>query len=148
MTTGKRDILAALVGLAVTIGVNILGVAWVRGTDFTDPAFADGWAALLTLFAPSLLGGLLLGLMAKQRAVPVAAAAFGLFCVLGLVHPFWQIPRVSPQMAHNRLMHFLLYVPFVALAAGAGGAWVGEQFATGKWTLADRQPVPMPGLED
>lgn len=148
MTTGARELGAAAAGLAATLTVNALGVAWLRGTDFTDSGFADGWAALLTLLVPSFLGGLLVGLMTKDRAVPVAAVAFGLFCLLGLVHPFWQIPLVSPRMADNRLMHFLLYVPFVVLAAGAGGAWVGGQFAVGKWTLADRHPVPMPGLED
>ena len=66
-----------------------------------------------------------------------------MFCVVGFLHPFWRIPDVS---RHTPLMHYFLFSPLVALAFVALGGWLGGQFATGKFTLADQQPVTPQGL--
>ena len=55
--------------------------------------------------------------------------------------PFWHIPPVSAESAHSGGMHYFLYNPLVALAFGSLGAWTASQFATGKWTLTDPEPV-------
>ncbi len=148
MSAPVRSTLAAVLGLAVTLLANLLGWLWVRGTDFAADAFYDGYALFLTLAIPALLGGTVIGLMARQSALTVAAVAFGLFSVVGLIRPFWRIPLVSPSSVHSGLMHYFLYNPLVALAFGALGAWLTGQFTTGRWTLADPAPVTPAGEDD
>ena len=115
----------------------------MNSTVFDTDAFHDGFAAIVTLAFPAFLGGLALGLVARAHALNVAAVAFLLFCVFGFLHPFWRIPDVS---RHTPLMHYFLFSPLVALAFGALGGWLGGQFATGKFTLADQQPITPQGL--
>ena len=138
-------LLAGVSGLALTFLLNALGVAWLNGTVFESDALYDGSAALLTLLLPSLLGGLPVGFIARTQGLNVAAAAFGLFCVISFVHPFWRIPLVSPEAVHSGVIHYFLYSPLVALAFGTLGAWVASQFSTGAWKLADAEPVLPPG---
>ena len=132
-------------GLALTLLLNVLGVAWLNGTVFESDALYDGSAALLTLLLPSLFGGLPIGFLARAHGLNVAAAAFGLFCVAGFVHPFWRIPLVSPEAVHSGAIHYFLNSPLVALAFGTLGAWVASQFSTGTWKLSDAEPVLPPG---
>ena len=136
-----RWVLAAAIGVALTLLLNRIGVWWLGATDFSSDSFYDGCAAFLTLTLPAFLAGLVVGFVAREQALNVAAIAFAVFCAFGFVHPFWRIPPVSPESAHSGGMHYFLYSPLVALAFGTLGAWLAGQFATGKWTLADPQPV-------
>ncbi|MBV9850847.1 MAG: hypothetical protein JO250_14330 [Armatimonadetes bacterium] len=140
-----RLLLAAVLGLALTLAANAVACVWIRATLFDTAAFRDGSAALVTLVLPSFAGGLVLGLVARDAALNVAAAAFALFCVVGFLHPLWRVPDVS---RHTPVMHYFLYSPLVALAFGALGGWLGGQFATGKFTLEDRQPITPQHLGD
>jgi len=148
MKTLGRGAAAIVTALTVTLLGNWLGVAWLRGTVFASDSFYDGSAALVTLTLPALIGGLLAGWIGRERGISLATIAFAVFSVIGVLHPFWQIPLVSPESHANRVMHFFLYSPAVTLGFGTLGGWLGGQFATGKFTLADRKPLVMPGLED
>ena len=136
-----RRLLAGATGIVLTLLLNALGVWWVGANVFHTDADYDGGAAFLTLLLPALFGGLPVGFLAKEAGLNVAAAAFGLFCLVGFLHPFWRIPPVSPESVHSGAMHYFLYNPLVVLAFGSLGAWLASQFAVGKWTLADEQPV-------
>jgi hypothetical protein len=136
-----RWLLAGLLGIALTLLFNRIGVWWLGANDFASDSFYDGCAAVLTLLLPSFLGGLGLGFLAREQALNTAAMAFALFCAVGFSHPFWRIPLVSPESVHSGMMHYFLHVPLVALAFGTLGGWLAGQFATGKFTLADEQPV-------
>ena len=136
---------AGLAGIALTLLLNRLGVWWLGATIFTSDSFYDGCAAFLTLLIPSLVGGLVIGFLAREHALNVAAMTFAVFCAAGFTHPFWRIPPVSPESVHSGAMHYFLHSPLVALAFGSLGAWGASQFATGKWTLADEQPVSPQG---
>ncbi len=141
MRRWARWLLAAVAGVGLTLLLNRLGVWWLGATDFASDSFYDGCAAFLTLTLPAFLAGLVVGFLAREQGLNVAALTFALFCAAGFVHPFWRIPPVSPESAHSGGMHYFLYNPLVALAFAALGAWLASQFATGKWTLADEQPV-------
>ena len=136
-----RWVLAAITGAALTLLLNWLGVWWLGATEFASDSFYDVCAAFMTLTFPALLAGLAVGFIAREQGLNVGALTFALFCAFGFVHPFWRIPLVSPESAHSGGMHYFLYSPLVALAFGSLGAWAASQFATGKWTLADAQPV-------
>lgn len=136
---------AGAAGVALTLLLNVLGVAWLNGTVFESDALYDGSASLLTLLLPSLFGGLPIGFLARAQGLNVAAGTFGLFCMAGFVHPFWRIPLVSPEAVHSGAIHYFLYSPLVALAFGTLGAWVASQFAVGAWKMADAEPVLPPG---
>lgn len=136
-----RWLLAGGVGLALTLFFNWLGFCWLGATVFGTDALYDGSAAIVTLALPALLGGIGLGLTAREAGLNVAAATFALFCAAGFLHPFWRIPAVSPASAHSGAMHYFLQSPLVVLAFGTLGAWAASQFATGRWTLADEQPI-------
>lgn len=140
-----RRILAGVLGVTVTLLLNLVSAWWLRETIFESPSFYDGSAALLTLTLPALFGGLVIGFAAPEDALSVAAVTFALFCAAGFVHPFWRIPPVSEQLARSGVMHYFLYSPLVALAFAALGAWGASQMATGKWTLKDAAPVVPPG---
>lgn len=140
-----RLMLAAILGVGLTLLLNRLGTWWLRETIFEVDSFYDGSAALLTLAIPALFGGIALGLVAREDGLNVAAATFALFCIAGFVHPFWRIPRVTFHSAHSGGMHYFLYNPLVALAFAALGAWGASQLATGKWTLKDAEPVSPQG---
>jgi hypothetical protein len=148
MNRPLRLILAGVCGIAVTLLVNAGGIWWLRGSDFATNAFYDGSALFLTLAIPALLGGLLLGWIAREAALNTAAITFALFCVVGFLHPFWRIPPVTVESAHSGLLHYFLYIPLTALAFGALGAWLAGQFAVGRWTVSDREPVAPSQLED
>ena len=144
-----RLLAAGLAGVAVTLVANSLSVIWLGATVFATNAFYDGCALFLTLAIPSLLGGAVLGGLARGWGLQTAAGTFLIFCLVGLVwRPFWRIPLVSPQSVHSGLMHYFLYNPLVALTFGALGAWVASQFATGRFSLADREPILPSQLED
>lgn len=143
-----RLIAAGIVGLALTLGINAVGIAWMRASQFAGDASYDGYALFLTLAIPALLGGIAIGLIAARQGLYVAAISFVLFCGAGLFRPFWSIPLVSPESTHSGLMHYFLYNPLVALAFGSLGAWVASQFAVGNWKLADREPIDPSQLED
>jgi hypothetical protein len=136
-----RLLVAAAAALATTAAGNAVTVAWLRGTDFDSNAFYDGCCALLTLVIPSLAGGTVAAVIARAQFGPASFLAFLLFSVAGLIHPFWQIPRVSPQSAHSLGMHYFLYNPLVTLPFGMASAWITGQLITGKWRLEDDKPV-------
>lgn len=136
---------AGLAGIALTLLLNRFGVWWLAATLFTSDSFYDGCAALLTLVIPSFLGGLAIGFLAREQGLNVAAMTFAVFCAFGFRHPFWRIPPVAPESIHSGGMHYFLHSPLVALTFGSLGAWVMSQFATGKWTLVDEQPVSPQG---
>ena len=136
-----RWLLAATAGVTLTLLLNRVGVWWLGATDFASDSFYDGCAAFLTLSLPAFLAGLAVGFIARENGLNVAALTFAAFCAFGLAHPFWRIPPVSPESVHSGGMHYFLYSPLVALAFGSLGAWGASQLATGKWTLADAQPV-------
>ncbi len=138
-----RLILAAALGIAVTLAANAIAIIWMRATIFESDGFHDGFAAIITLAFPSLLGGLVLGWIARAHALNVAVVTFAVFCVAGSLHPFWRIPGVS---RHTPLLHYFLFSPLVALAFGALGGWLGGQFAVGRFVLADKQPFTPQGL--
>ena len=138
-------LVAGAAGIASTLLLNAAGLAWLGATVFQSNALYDGSAALATLLLPSLLGGLPIGFLARAQGLNVAAASFGLFCMVGFMHPFWRIPLVSPEAVHSGAIHYFLYSPLVALAFGSLGAWIASQFSTGAWTLADPEPVLPPG---
>ena len=140
-----RRILAGVLGVTVTLLLNLVSAWWLRETIFETPSFYDGSAALLTLALPALFGGIALGFAAPDAALNVAAITFALFSAVGFVHPFWRIPPVSELSARSGAMHYFLYSPLVALAFAALGAWGASQMATGKWTLKDAAPVIPPG---
>ncbi len=140
-----RRILAGVLGVSVTLLLNLISTWWLRETIFEVPSFSDGSAALLTLALPALFGGLAIGFAAREDGLNVAAVTFVLFCAAGFAHPFWRIPPVSEQSARSGAMHYFLYSPLVALAFAALGAWGASQMATGKWTLKDAAPVIPPG---
>ncbi len=145
MTRPIRWLLAAVLGLGVLLAVNYLGLWWLGATLFTADSYYDGCAALLTLALPALCAGLVIGVLTRHEALTAGAILFALFCAVGFVHPFWRIPEVSTHSAHSGGMHYFLHSPLVALAFGTLGAWGAGQFATGHWTLADREPVQPPG---
>ena len=145
MTRPLRWILAAALGLALLLALNRFGLWWLGATLFTADSYYDACAALLTLVLPALCAGVIIGFFTRHEALTVGAILFGLFCVVGFVHPFWQVPEVSPHSAHSGGMHYFLHSPLVALAFGTLGAWGAGQFATGRWTLADKGPVQPPG---
>ena len=136
-----RWVLAAVAGVALTLLLNRIGVWWLGANDFASDSFYDGCAAFLTLTLPAFLAGLVVGFVAREQGLNVAALAFAAFCAFGFVHPFWRIPPVSPESTHSGGMHYFLYSPLVALAFGSLGAWGASQFSTGKWTLTDPEPV-------
>ncbi len=144
MTPRVRWLLAGLVGVVLTLALNRLGIWWLGASTLPSDAFYDGSCAFLTLAIPSFVAGLVIGLIAREQSLNVAAITFLLFCTLGFVHPFWRIPLVSARSAHSGGMHYFLYNPIVALAFAALGAWLMGQFVTGKWTLADEAPVSPP----
>jgi hypothetical protein len=152
-----RLVLAAAVGIAVMLAANVVAVSVLRHATPGDPAtdavsgydsFYDACAAVFTLAVPSFLGGLAIGAIARGAAFKVSAVAFMLMAIAGLLHPFWQTPSVSPFVAHSGGMWYMLHSPFVVIAFGATGGWIAGEFAQGRFTLADREPVVVPGSDD
>jgi hypothetical protein len=146
MGSRGRFVLAAIVAVVVAIAANRIGAAWIGNADFEDNAFHDGFAALLTQAIPALLGGAVAGAIARESGLYAALAAFALAAVaqiiLGAAHTsLWHVPLVAPQSAHSRGLHYMLHNPIVPVAFGTLGGWLAGQFATGKFTLADREPV-------
>jgi len=125
----------------VFFAVNALDVWWLRGSDFSSNAFYDGFAACLTIALPAFLSGLALGFLLFARRVVVALAGFGILSLASIHRPCWQIPPVSPQSAQSGVMHYFLYSPLALLSFGLLGAWLAEQFALGRFKLADDTPV-------
>ncbi len=132
---------AAIAGLLVFFAANALGVWWLRGSQFSSNAFYDGWAAGLTLALPAFLGGLCVGFVAPERRIVVALLAFAWVALRAFIRPLWQIPLVSPQSVHSGAMHYFLRSPLCLLSFALLGAWLAEQFALGRFTLADKTPV-------
>ncbi len=132
---------AVIVGLLVFFAVNALGVWWLRGSQFSSNAFYDGWAAGITLALPAFLGGLCVGFVAVRRRIVTALIAFGWVALEAFIRPRWHIPPVSPQSAHSGAMHYFLHSPLCLLTFALLGAWLAEQFALGRFTLADKTPV-------
>ena len=145
MKPSLRRVLAGLLGVCLTLLLNLASTWWLRETIFEADAFYDGSAALLTLAIPALFGGIALGFAAREDGFSVAAVSFALFCLVGFLHPFWRIPPVTSHSAHSGGMHYFLYSPLVALAFASLGAWGASQLATGKWTLKDAAPMVPPG---
>ena len=135
---------AALLALLTFFLANRLGVGWLGATDFASDAFYDGCAAIVTLALPSLLAGTVLGLGAKSRAVTLAVMLFAVLGVVNVLHPLWRVPLVSPHSVHSGVMHYFLHSPLVVLTFGTLGAWLAGQFAAGRWTLTDKEPVALP----
>ena len=144
MRPALRLLGAGLLGLLLFFAANRVAVWWLGATAFSEDSFYDGCCGVLTLAAPALLGGFVLGLLARGQGLNVAAAAFLLVCLAGFLHPVWRVPPVSAH-APDAL---LLVQPAGRIGVRCARRLAGGQFATGKFTLADREPVTMPGLED
>ena len=132
---------AVALGLTLFFAVNAIGCWWLRASVFASDAFYDGCVAILTLALPAFVGGLAIGLVAGARGVRVSLAAFAVLGIGSIFHPVWRVPLVSPHSAHSGAMHYFLHNPIVALTFGALGAWLMSQFVTGRFRLADAQPV-------
>ena len=150
-------ILAAAAGIATLIALNFATFMFLNpmsiGSETLQDqrgyeSFYDGSVALLTLAIPSFLGGLLISKFAGASAAKVSQCAFTVAAVVGLVHRFWQVPMVTAHSAHSAFMFYMLRNPLVILAFGSLGGWLGGEFASGRFTLADREPPHLPGLEE
>ncbi|BDI31734.1 hypothetical protein CCAX7_37850 [Capsulimonas corticalis] len=143
-----RFAMGSVVAFAAAFGLNQLLSLTIANMIFQDPALYDGSVGFFTLIVPAFAGGLLGGLIGKTYGMQAAAAAFAVWLVAGALHPFWRVLPVTPASAHNLGLYFLVRNPVVALAFGTLGGWLGAQFATGRFTLADRMPVVIDGLEE
>jgi hypothetical protein len=152
-----KAVLVALAAIVVLVAANWIAFIILRASDTGGvlpqeaaafDSFYDGCLALSTLALPSLLGGLLIGYMIKGRALTVALPTYALAAVVGFVHPYWHVAMVAQEAVHSGAMHYLLHNPLVILACGTFGAWLAGEFAIGRFTLADRQPVDLRGMED
>lgn len=132
---------SAIAGAATFFAANALGVAWVRGSEFSSGAFHDGFAAGLTLAVPAFASGLAVALLAPARRINIALILFGTLAVLGFFLPIWQVPLVSPQAVHSGALHYFLRSPLCLLSFALLGTWLGEQFATRRFSLSDTRPV-------
>ena len=132
---------AVIAGLLVFFAVNAAGVWWLRGSQFSSNAFYDGWAAFLTLVLPAFVSGVCVGFIASIQRVTVAFVVFGCLSLASVHGPRWHIPPVSPQSAHSGAMHYFLHNPLCLFTFGLLGAWLAEQFALGRFRLADDTPV-------
>jgi hypothetical protein len=149
---------AGAVGIAVTLAVNAFAAWFLQCADLQEAvdegvssayfSFYDGCVVLFTLVVPAFLGGLALASIARGEALKVSIAAFGAAAIVGLWHPYWQVRFVSPYAVHNRMVYYMLHNPIVIVAFGTFGAWLGGEFATGRFSLNDREPVHVPGSED
>ncbi|MGO8670594.1 MAG: hypothetical protein ACLQVD_04400 [Capsulimonadaceae bacterium] len=153
----RRSVFGGLGSVAAAVLINRLAAAFLGGADFgeavdegvTGPYFSfyDGCVLVWTLAAPAFLGGLALAAFVREAAWRVSVPAFAVAALVGFVWRYWRIPIVSPASAHNGLIHYMTHSPLVLLAFGTLGAWVGSEFASGRFTLQD--PVPIrPGPED
>jgi hypothetical protein len=142
-----RFLIAVAAAVAVAVVANRIGIAWINGVEFADNAFHDGCAALLTQIVPALAGGAVAGAIARDSGMYAGLAVFALMAVAqtvvsaGLHTSLWRVPLVAPESAHSRALHYLLHNPIVPIAFGTLGGWLAGQFATGKFTLADKEPV-------
>jgi hypothetical protein len=149
---------AGIAGIAVMLALNATAYAFLKpvtiGADTLGPgeaaydSFYDGCVALLTLALPAFLGGLVISRIARSAALNVSIIAFTVAAVVGAVHPYWQVPVVSPHSAHSGFMHYMLRNPIVILALGTLGGWLGGEFASGRFTLDDRDKPHMPGMDE
>lgn len=139
---------AVATGILVFFAVNKAGVWWLSGSQFSSSAFYDGWAACLTLALPAFLGGLCLSFIAPARRIMLAFIVFGMLSLMGSADHWLQVPLVSPQSAHSSAMHYFLHSPLCLISFALLGAWLAEQFALGRFTLADRTPVPPSQMGD
>ena len=150
--------MAAAVGLVVLVALNFavtkflapmsVGSETLGGSEQAYDSFYDGYVALFTLAVPSFLGGLLISKIVGASASKASLIAFGIAAVVGLIHPFWQVPIVTAHSAHSPFMAYMVRSPLVILAFGSLGGWLGGEFASGRFTLADREPPHLPGLEE
>lgn len=138
----------SLVFVAGAIGyvlLNRIGIRWIQDSSFETAAFRDGCTLFLTQLLPAAASGLMVGLLAKRNGALLGISLFTVLAAIGIFFRFWRIPFVSAQSAHNRLLHYFLYSPIVAWAFGSAGAWFGERFSTGDFTIADREPLVQQG---
>jgi len=136
-----RRLGAIAAGPFVFFVLNALGIKWLRGSEFSSNAFYDGFAAFLTLALPAFLSGLCVGFVASTGRGTVAFVVFGSLSLASINGPRWQVPLVSPQSAHSGAMHYFLHNPLCLFTFGLLGAWLAEQFALGRFRLADDTPV-------
>lgn len=143
--------MAAAAGLMVLVALNFvvskflaplsIGSETLGSSEQAYSSFYDGSVALFTLAVPSFLGGLLMSKFVGASASRASLLAFGIAAVVGLIHPFWQVPIVTSHSARSPFMAYMVHSPLVILAFGSLGGWLGGEFASGRFTLADREPV-------
>ncbi|MEO7715629.1 MAG: hypothetical protein ABIY70_05475 [Capsulimonas sp.] len=143
-----RFLVGVIAAFAVAWGMNRLAALTILNMIFQDPALYDGAIGLFTQLIPAFAGGLLAGLIGKTYGMQAAALAFAVWLLAGALHPFWRILPVTQASEHNLGLYFLVRNPVVALAFGTLGGWLGAQFATGRFMLADRTPIVIDGLEE
>lgn len=136
-----RFILGTVVAFAAAYGINRLAALAIANMIFQDPALYDGSIGFFAQVVPAFAGGLLAGLIGKKYGMQAAAAAFAIWLAFGALHPFWRILPVTQASAHSLGLYFLVRSPVVALAFGTLGGWLGAQFSTGRFTLADSKPA-------
>lgn len=154
---GVRRFLAGVFALAVIVVANWISFVILRSADTggVDPdsapsfdSFYDGCIAVTTLALPAFLGGLAIAYVVRARATNVALPTFAIATLVGCVRPYWHVAMVAPEAVHSALMHYMIHSPLVILAFGWLGAWLGGEFASGRFTFADRVPIDQRGMED
>ena len=136
-----RFAIAGAVAFAAAFGLNRFFALMIANMIFQDPALYDGSVGFFTQIVPAFAGGVLAGLIGKKYGMQAAAAGFTMWLVAGALHPFWRVLPVTQASAHSLGLYFLVRSPVVALAFGTFGGWLGSQFSTGRFTLADSKPV-------
>ena len=153
----RKSVLAGVAGMAVLLILNFAVYKFLSpmsigseqlGDERGYDSFYNGSVALLTLALPSFLGGLIMARIVGESSSKVSQITFAVAALIGLIHPYWRIPMVTEHMAHSPFMAYMLKNPLVILAFGSLGGWLGGEFASGRFTLADREPLNMPGLEE
>ena len=132
---------AAALGIAVTWISNIFFVTFIGRMLFEDDALHDSAVAVFTLMAPGFLGGLAAGFAAPRSGMTAGILTGATMCLMAFVKPFWHTTPVTQNAAHSGLVHYFTLNPLTLLAFAALGGWLAGQFGTGRFTLADAEPV-------
>lgn len=136
-----RFVIGGVAAFIAAFGLNRFFMVMIANMIFQDPALYDGSVGFFTQIVPAFAGGLLAGLIGRTYGMQAAAAAFAFWLAAGALHPFWRILPVTAASRHSLGLYFLVRNPVVALAFGTLGGWLGAQFSTGRFTLADSKPV-------
>jgi hypothetical protein len=136
-----RMALGVIAGMAVAWAANLFFIRFIGRMIFSDDALHDSAVAVFTLAVPGFCGGLVAGWIAPRSGLTVGVLAGSALAAMGAARPFWRTAIVSYHAAHSGLLHYLTHNPIVLLTFCALGGWLAGQFGTGRFTLADANPV-------